>query len=169
MLRELRGRNKCTIYVLPLLSLNSGSFDEFVESYIDPGGKHLCVEVRNMRAQSIEVLTHPALRCVQGTREAAQIWFTIPSQWWMDVQLFIEGKYSRMSEESKSMIRTYSGLAYRMVDFDGYELHTDYRLMALDKNPLLRRKWEMLVGQGIPESLDLMQPPGDRDFRRFQI
>ena len=169
MLRELKSVNKCTIFVLPLLTLGGRSFDEFIESYIDPKGKFICVEVQSLKRQSVAVLTHESMMAMRKSKAGIELWFRIPSQWWTDVQLFKEGKYSLMSEEAKSMIRTYSGLPYRMMDYFGYEAYTDFRLLALDKHPVLRAMWEERVDEDIPSSLDLLDIPGDREFRRFEI
>jgi hypothetical protein len=102
------------------------------------------------------------------------LWYYIPDRWDQDVQLILKGKYGDLSEAAKSMIRTYSGLPYRLQmppdtvndHPEGY-LYTDYRLLALDRDPTLRRKMEELVGEPIP-SPDVISPPGEGDFREYQ-
>lgn len=170
-LDELQANTKVTFYVLPLLCLNKFSFDDkFVDSYINREGTFVCVEVRHDSQMSLDVLGSPYLRFIDTRKEKmVDIWFKIPAAFWPDVQLFIRGRYGDLSEEAKSMIRTWSGLNYRAPDDDG-QLYTDYLLLALDRSPALRKKWESLYGLKthiIPKGMDLINPPGERDFRTF--
>jgi hypothetical protein len=71
--------------------------------------------------------------------------FNIPACWENDYQLFIEGKYSRMSENAKQKIKELSGLKYEVADNLGNKL-TDAVLMALDNHHALRSKWLEIIG-----------------------
>ncbi len=62
----------------------------------------------------------------------------IPSTWTKDVEYFLEGKYSKLSEELKLLIQQHSNLAY-MVEKDNL-FYTDVRLLALTKSKELENK-----------------------------
>lgn len=172
-LTELLAHTKVTFYVLPLLCMNKFSFDDkFVDSYINREGTHLCVGLRKGTEMSLDVLGNPYLRFID-TRpdESVEVWFRIPVDFWSDVQLFIGGHYGDFSEEAKSMIRAYSGLGYRVPDEEGEGVVTDYRLLALDRSVHLRHKWESLyklTPDVITKGMDLIDPPGERDFKPFR-
>lgn len=166
-LEELKAHHKVTIYALPLLALNMQMFEGFINCYIDHRGSMLCVEVAGEASMSIDVLGHRSLRRIKGHEQSVHFWFAIPDCWQRDTQLIIRGQYSQMCEKAKDMIRTYSGLPYRITDPDGYNVFTDYRLLALDRAPSLREKWEEIVGEDIPESAELIQPPGEEEFLEF--
>lgn len=71
--------------------------------------------------------------------------FNIPACWVNDYQLFLEGKYSRMSDDAKHRIKELSGLKYEVADNLGNKL-TDAVLMALDNHHALRSKWIEIIG-----------------------
>lgn len=95
--------------------------------------------------------------------------FELPQIYRKDVLLLMEGKYSRITEKTKEMIRTHSGLNWRKVriDTDGTAVHdTDARLMALDKHEALRDKLNDILGlyergrnEPISEDSELLSPP----------
>lgn len=173
-LEHMKQHSKVTVYILPLLMLNKFSFgeDNFIESYINRGGSHVCVEVNHLAKCILNgSVAHQAMVDIRmiGTlgRSVHQLWFELSSQWEPDVHKFLKGRYGRLSEEAKSMIRTYSGLPYRIADPDDGMLYTDYLLLALDRNKMLRDKWEDRIDGHIPETMDLVDPPGERDFKEF--
>ena len=103
--------------------------------------------------------------------------FKIPAEFDSDVQLFIKGDYSQMSETAKNIIKEYSCLEYNYDCEDSDEdinkfgktpLYTDDLLLVLDKSPELRKKWEKEFGEiitiVIPESCELLPPPGKAAF-----
>lgn len=170
-LAKLKEDSKITIYALPLLALSKFSFDGFVSSYINREGTHLCVETKAEANLSLDAIAHPHLRLLRQVGDRMNFWYTVPIAWWPDMALLVKGRYSMVSEEAKSMIRTYSGLPYRVQDPDGYELYTDYRLLALDRDASLRKKWESLIRpeRSISKYAELMDAPDEqRDFREFQ-
>lgn len=144
-LKAMKEDSKVTLYILPILGFNKSSFNNFVGSYVSRDATFVRVD------WGIE------------TGRPHRHFIAIPDLWQPDVKLIIAGKYSEISESAKSMIRTYSGMAYRRQDHDGYELFTDYRLMVLDKEPALRQKWEEVTGETIAEGAELMSPPEESD------
>lgn len=170
-LEELKGHTKVTFYVLPLLCLNKFSFDDkFIDAYINREGTHLCVALCQGADLHIEVTSNPYLISISCTSNVWQLWFRLPGEYLDDVQLFILGRYGDLSDEAKSMIRAYSGLPYRMTTEDDLMV-TDYRLLALDRSHWLKQKWDSLyeLEEGvITEGMDLINPPGERDFRSYK-
>lgn len=171
-LEELKIHTKVTYYVLPLLCLNKFSFDDkFIDAYINREGTHLCVELHRGADMNLDVYGNPYLHTMDCTGNKWNLWFRLPGEYLDDVQLFILGRYGDLSDEAKSMIRAYSGLPYRMAT-DEDVLVTDYRLLALDRSYWLKQKWDSLYGleEGvITEGMDLINPPGERDFRSYKL
>jgi hypothetical protein len=171
-LKHVKAYNKVTVYILPLLKLNKFSFGEnnFVGSYINRERSHLCVEIKDLAPVILHgtVVNHTDLVDIRpmGLRANYELWFAIPRGWGRDIDMFVQGKYSRLSEEAKSMIRTYSGFPYRLPDPDGM-IYSDYFLLAMEKHKMLREKWEARLDERIPTHMELMNPPSDRDFREF--
>lgn len=171
-LKHVKAYSRVTVYILPLLKLSKFSFgeDNFAESYINQEGTHCCVEIKNLAPVILHgtVVNHPKLIDIRPLELCGnyELWFEIDRAWGRDVELFIRGKYSRFSEEAKSMIRTYSGFPYRLPDPDGM-LYSDWFLLALERHQMLRDKWEARLDERIPETMELMSPPGKRDFREF--
>ena len=132
-------------YILPLVRL---SFKAFGVYYIN------CKLSRNLK----EVIVYVLPLCTEEFWKnenyktdytencTTYIVYAIPDRFLNDVKLFSEGKYSRMSNEAKSMIYKHSGLKfnYKLGDFH----ITDKKLLVLTKNRHLR-KW--LTDQGILE------------------
>jgi hypothetical protein len=90
--------------------------------------------------------------------------FEIPRWWRDDYDLFIQGAYSKMSDEAKQKIREASGLKYEVLDDYGNKI-TDAILMALDNHPVLRKKWMEVIGTSdywIPD--ELLSLPAESSF-----
>lgn len=88
--------------------------------------------------------------------------FVIPSKYKRDMQMFLQGRYSEMSEESKDCIRTFSGLSYRKestLNNGSKSYETDARLLALTKDPNLREKLEQELNVRLDNRLELISPP----------
>ena len=74
--------------------------------------------------------------------------YSIPQKWSNDVTLFMEGKFSKMSQAAKDAIMRFSGLGYK--ERKGDEVLTDGRLLALDKHPVLKKMWENELSSHTP-------------------
>jgi len=70
--------------------------------------------------------------------------FKIPVKWAPDVELFSQGKYSKMSEHAKDTIMTYSGLSSKRRTADG-KIITDMKLLALSRNPMMMEMWKSIL------------------------
>ena len=93
--------------------------------------------------------------------------YRIPPKWMRDVELFIAGKFSKMSENAKKTILVYSGLPYHRAE-DG-RIVTDGRLLALYKHPMLKQMWERFIidpNAKTPEELpdELLTKPDERSY-----
>lgn len=172
-LKHIKEHSKVTAYVLPLLKLSKFSFgeDNFVESWINHDGHLVCVEIKDLAPVILhsEVVNDPTLFDIRslGLRQHYEMWFRIPLTWYMDISMFLKGRYSLMSEEAKAMIRTYSGMPYRVPDPNDGMLYTDFLLLALDKNVMLKDKWEERIDERISKSSELINPPDSRDFKEY--
>lgn len=156
LVKTVTSRNLTTWFLLPLIHLNQDSFGmgNFVESYVNSSGLLLTIELR-----SLMYLTDPKLRKhdqfikESELRSKAWMWFRLPEEWQTDFERFKSGKYSRFSSEAKHLIRNYGG-------------DDDIRLMALDRDPYLRRWWERELGlRPLPEDLDLLPIPSESNYR----
>lgn len=95
--------------------------------------------------------------------------FRIPALFEPDIELFRAGKYSQFSDMVKFTIRAYSGLKYNWKDDKG-NLITDAILMALEKHPALKQKWEEELGLPahiLTDDCELLNPPHS-SFMDFQ-
>lgn len=169
--RSLTDVNLSTYFLLPLLELNKFSFGEsnFIDTYVNSDGTVLTVEVVDRRlCPSFQ--THPEyLKEEQGT-QGDYIWFQIPEKWHKDFLRFKSGSYSKLSNDAKKMIITYSGLSYKVPGDDNKPI-TDARLLALEKSQVLREKWFHELGYHtteLPEDLELLPIPPERAFREYE-
>ena len=123
-------------YLLPLLGLSKNTFGQFYQDakitrdrdaivvYLYPGCKEPFWENENYQTD------YTVDRVVYAV-------FAIPKEWKEDIDLFCEGKYSRMSELAKSKIYKSSGLTYNK-QIDKF-IVTDMRLLALTRSPILKQ------------------------------
>lgn len=166
LIDELRNENLCTHFILPLLKLSKFSFlsSNFIDSYITRDRQAVVVEVVELELLSRRVKeNHP--------RFIGQTWidgrhllvYHINSQWKEDIELFISGGFSKMSQRAKDMIIRYSRLAYMQRDEDG-KIVTDGRLLALERNPKLKEMWERELDVYLDYQAELLSIPGERAF-----
>lgn len=171
---KLKEENLCTHFILPLIKLNKFSFisSNFVNCYINREKTLLFVQVLDLALiprKSTDL--HPAFFNVFKS-DTIVIVFRLPNMWNQDVQLFIEGKYSKMSEPAKECIRKYSGLAYKRKQRNKPRT-TDLRLLALERHTLLKNMWEKeltnITGTQrsvvvLPDDAELLSIPGEETF-----
>lgn len=136
-----------------------------MNAYMAEDGNRIVVEVVNTRL----VFGSIWLNTYFMEEKDGVIQFEMPQRYRKDMLLVFEGKYSRMSEEAKDIIRKNSGLNWRKErrDIDGTLVHdSDARLMALDKNEALRERMNDILGlyergrnTPIAEDSELLSPP----------
>lgn len=156
-----------TYYVLPLISLSKFSFgppENFINAYVNAEGTKVIVQVKSKELVYPQTIMHPDLELAEQNIYT----FNIPNKLWLDVLKIMRGKYSRISEEAKGLIRLNSGLSYRMqagIDENKQPiLDTDARIAALDRDPSLREALEEMLGITIGDSEELISPPQDNEF-----
>lgn len=151
-IEELREVNLCTYYVLPLIKLSKFSFinSNFVNCYLSEDGTKVVVRVVEVLLVPRSVTSHSSCcGTYTDTRKRRKfIVFSIPQYWCIDVALFRQGKFSKMSSKAKESIRRFSGLDYKQRNGD--QVLTDGRLLALDKHPVLKKMWEQQLTSVTP-------------------
>lgn len=144
IIEEAGKTNLCTYFVLPLCLVNKlrfGGKENFLNSYLSPDGKYIYVEiVSDLFLLGIDDL--PEYKLIEF-RDSYFVEFKIPEQWSKDVQLFMKGQYTKLSEGAKRRIREGSSLKYR--EYVGTVMSTDFRLMALANSDTIRSMWEELI------------------------
>lgn len=170
---ELHRGNLCTFFVLPLLKINKFSFvtkTNFVESYLDQEGTSIFVELIDTVFMEHRMDHHPQFAGLWKRNEGAGrfIQYHIPAGFERDLRMFMQGKYSRMSDKAKDLIRIHSGLAFRCKEPNG-DIITDTRLLALDRSPLVKQMWEEQLGVRLDEHAELLSIPGDPKWRQLFI
>ena len=155
LVKTIARANLTNWFILPLIHLNQDSFGigNFVESYVNVKGTIITVEVRSLMYLMEPMNDHKHfLKEMEGLNEGF-IWFHLPSRWQPDFQKFKHGKYSCLSDRAKELIRSYGG-------------GQDFRLLALDRDPILRQRWETeLKLLPIPEEVDLLPVPSSNNYR----
>lgn len=155
-LTQLNEHNLCTWYLLPLTGLNALSFGggNFIDCYVvitESSMKVVGVSVRDLRICK-DLVNHPCFYGVSSFESGEQlIMFSLQEKWTEDYGQFIKGRYSKLSEDAKEQIRSYSGLRYKVVSSADEQSVTDAVLMALEKNEVLRNHWIELLG--IPDEV----------------
>lgn len=167
LIQQLETENLCTYFVLPLLKLSKVSFvkSNFIDCFITRDGRIIAVAVYMSNLLSRKVYS---VSEYLGTimHEASGHWYVLfetPRRWARDIELFREGKFSKMSENAKEYIRTYSGLEFRKTTRQGKHI-TDGRLLALDRDVALRDMWERRIGVYLGKDDELLTKPGDKSY-----
>ena len=144
-IKQLNRKNLCTWYILPLVDMNLHSFGEanIVNTFLVTGKMLIAVEVLDSNLCP-DMRHHFAYQQTLNRADHELMVFEIPDRWTEDVQCFIKGSYSHMSEDAKNKIKEKSSLKYMVTDDKGVP-YTDAILMALDKHPVLRETWINLL------------------------
>ncbi len=158
-----RSDNLCNIYILPLLNLTRNSFGErsnFVNSYLSNDRKHLIVEVKKLYSH---IFDHSQYVTDMTSGDKTYVVFSIPSQYEDTVKKFVEGKYSQFDPNVKHIIKTRSGLKYKLPVANN-KVSTARELLALDKDPDLRNTLERELDVKISADAELMSIPSEDNF-----
>ncbi len=176
LIADLNRENLCTYFILPLTGVNKDVFlaGNFLNSYISMDKKSIVVEVIEPLMVSPRVRLHLNYRCTRvcqlssNIRSSDNSWvfeFSIPTLWKPDLEKFLNGQFSKMSEAAKDVIRTRSGLPYEKEEYRpgiGHTKETDLRLCALDKNNTsLRRFWQDTLDVVLPKDMELLSIPSE--------
>lgn len=139
MIAAMTERNLCTYFTLTLLGLSEHSFGEnnFINSYMSRDGKTIYVQVKDF--DRIPFQNKEGGTLLVSTSDSKYISYQFPELWDKDIQCFLRGKYSLMTDSAKSTIIAYSGLQNKQPGNGGK--YTDFRLIALSRNPILKQVW----------------------------
>ena len=121
-------------YALPLIGLQKASFgEEFVRTYINKSGRLLYVEVSNEDNLNY-ISTNPNFSGMLRKKSKVFCVFTIPGIYHPDIDLILDGKYTKLSEQVKNLIKHNSGLHYKTrIKYDGFtKILTAKAIYALD-------------------------------------
>jgi hypothetical protein len=163
-----RSDNLCNFYILPLLGINKSSFGgsgNFVNSYLSNDLTHIIVELFQPLGN---FEGHPEYRVDYYQNGVLTVVFYLPERFRRTATMFKEGKYSQFSSEAKQLIKSKSGLNYRVPRADG-KLNSSKILLALDKDPSLKADWENTLGVRLHKDAELMDIPSDDEFKEFEI
>lgn len=158
-----RSDNLCNVYILPLLNLTRNSFGErsnFVNSYITHDRKNLVVEVKKLYSH---IFDHVYYVTDMTAGDKTYVIFSIPSQYEDTVKKFVEGKYSQFDPNVKHIIKTRSGLKYKLPVANN-KVSTARELLALDKDPDLKETLEKELDVKISKDAELMSIPSEENF-----
>lgn len=162
-----RSINVCSIYILPLIGLNSTSFGvgNFITSRVSEDDSYLVVELKQLNTV---VTQNPFYKFNFMKDGSVQAVFQLPPEFKKTLELFREGKYSQFSEAVKNQIRKRSGLRYKVAQPDG-SFRSARELLALDKDKELKKAIEReLSNPGSPVKLsddaELTSIPDEDNF-----
>lgn len=172
LIDELSQENLCTHFILPLLKLSKISFlsSNFVDSYLTHDGKFLLVRVMELMFLSRMTHTsHPNYVDTYLSQDKVSFFvvYQVPECWEDDVQLFIGGHFSKMSDKAKNNIIRYSKLAYRTKDTAGIPV-TDGRLLALEQHTKLKEMWERELDVYLNDKMELLSIPSEKSFMELE-
>lgn len=175
LLLDLNSTNLSTHLILPLLKLRRIDFTEgnLENTYITlQVPRKLVVKVSLVILVSSKAKRSCYLESFISKNKDSYFIYSIPREFQQDTENYVEGKYSKFSEKSVSLIRKYSGLKYRELDSDR-KLKTDPILAALTRDPQLIRLWERILydqkdinsGQStVLDDMELLPLPSEQCF-----
>lgn len=162
-LAELRRINLCTWYLLPLTGLTRLSFGDglFLNSYLERNKRWIIVHVPDLQLVPKRLQSH-AVR-LWSNENGGYLAYQLDPQWNPDVELFINGQYSSLSEELKAVIFDRSGLPYMEPAGNG-RFHTDLRLLMLKGGDVVREYFEQELQTKLDPGMEVLGPPPVTSF-----
>lgn len=154
--------------MLPLLNLNRFSFgsrDNFVDSYISNDDHHIVVKVNSFQQK---FTSHQNYRFDFSKDSHIWIVYEIPGQYLDAVKKFREGKFSQFSNEVKSIIKSRSGLKWR-VPRTPRTVISAIELLALDRDRDLKDKIERSLEVKLPDDAELMSIPEESNYIDIEL
>jgi len=168
-----KNANLCTYFILPLIGLNGDTLrGNFRNSYLSTTGDKIYVQVAIADMVKKEHPDVPDHRCIIMDWNKQYVEFIIPEKCLQDVNFFIQGAYSKMSEHAKVIIRRDSTLYYKWNIEKKKICCSDYRLIALDKCETYLNIRELFpsdneLEKAIEEYQELLSPPVKSSFLSF--
>jgi len=149
--------NYANYLILPLLGLSRFSYgdkDNLVNAYVTVNGK-IAVVVQN-RGFGIDYWKHPNYLTDLDAGEGTCILYNCPARFQDDIALFLDSKFSRMSDEAKQLIYQFSGL-HRNFPRKDKTFFTSRLVLVLERDEQLREQLNEVLGEKLgPE--DELEP-----------
>lgn len=146
-------------YALALFKLSPRTIDNYVRARVQKSTNSVVVETN---------LPHEALANAAHTTAIIDGNFGYIlkplSRFIPDLELISKGQYSKLSVEAKDRIKKFSGLSYKIKSYNKDTVITDKLLLALDKEPILKKYWEDRIGMELPETAELADGPTESNF-----
>jgi len=158
-------------YILPLIGLNKVSFgDCFIKTLLNKSYDAIFVQVASVENKN-KFLDFPYFESIVEHKTGLFFKFSIPAIFSEDIKLIGSGKYSLISIQAKTFIKSYSGLAYNVKSSDGKTI-VSKALLALDKHVALIEYYADYLGLTEKEiedcitipDIELMDEPYENDF-----
>jgi len=174
MTKEYLARPNDTVFnyfILPLIGLNIHSFGECeIKTLMNRLGDLVYIKVTGINTVPVSITNSPNFK---ENKENKYLIFSIPKEFNLDTRKIIKGRYSEISEKSKNIIRSGSGLAYKKKTTEGFI--TSKALYALDKDPILLNFFQQSLKLTVQEVNDclvepkteLLDKPYDEDFIEY--
>jgi len=133
--------NYANYLILPLIGLSRFSFGDqnFVNAYVTVNGK-IAVVVWN-KDWGTEYWKHPNYLTDVDVADGTCILYSSPVKFQDDISLFLDSKFSRMSDEAKQLIYQFSGL-HRRFPQKGGGYFTSRLIQVLERDPVLKMQLE---------------------------
>lgn len=163
LLKEIRQTHLCTYYLLPLTGLTRLSFGEglFINSYLEPKRLWIIVQVPDLSLVPDRLRSH-AVKQWQNDR-GGFLAYQLMDIWRDDVYFYMDGLYSKFSDELKSVIFERSGLPWREPDGSG-NFSTDIRLLALNGKEVVRQYIEHELEVTLTADQEVLSIPPPESF-----
>ena len=161
--------NLSNYYLLPLLSLNKGSFeDKFINSFLNKDNTKIVVQLREEVKNTTSTEKHKNYLTEFNYEDYNYVIYNIPKYFIVEdlPGKFCSGKYSSFSLDAIQKIRMYSGLTYKQTKVENAKkkVSTHHLLLALEKDKTLKKVIEERMGQIIPEDMELVSLPLPNNF-----
>lgn len=143
--------NLSVYLLLPLIGLSRNSFDNFLNSYLSYNGK-VIIKVEGIPEG--EYWLHPFYLTDYSEEDNTYIVYRMSPAYTHEVSCFLEGKYSRFSDEAKRIIFKGSTLQFNIPSPEGITSHG--LLMALAGNP---KRMENRLDVKLPANVELWDKP----------
>jgi len=148
--------NIVTYYILPLLKFNYKTFGHYymtTELFPSLDG----IKLKLMSGCREEFWKHDNYEVDYSVENETHAIFSIPREFKDDVVLISQGKYSKISDRAKLMIKNHSGLMYKS-KIDNV-IVSDKLLMVLDKDPILKQWIEKEAKVRVGKEVELYYLP----------
>ena len=130
----------------------TGIINKIVDCYIDYEGLFI-IHAKEELEDSI-LFSNKNYQSDYTTDEGHIILYKIPEKYQDDLIKFIDGKYSKLSEELIAALFKYSGL-----------VSNSYLYYAIRKNPALKEELEEYYNCDIPPKAEYLSKPAERNFK----